>query len=186
MRNKFSSGGPQTNKNTKKNDRVYVKGRQNKLPRRDHAPVSGIPGSATYCNSYSSYNNSFWHDMADFPTIRGPFSISVCWFFVSLEKFSIIWRRHQYRWRTVNLDPSSALMTIPRAHCDTCGHSLLYIIWSVVGLSLPVLTTKSCPTVTQSLTPPDPPPPLPRVTKEYTTFRWILILINPHLIFPLK
>ena len=79
-------------------------------------------------------------------------------FFVSLEKFSIIWRRHQYRWRTVNLDPSSALMAIPRAHCDTCGHSLLYIIWSVVGLSLHVLTTKSYVTVVLSLKPPDTPP----------------------------
>ena len=80
------------------------------------------------------------------------------------REISIIWRRHQYRWRTVNLDPSSALMAIPRAHCDTCGHSLLYIIWSVVGLSLHVLTTKSYVTVVQSLKPPDTPP-LPRVTK---------------------
>ena len=33
-------------------------------------------------------------------------------FFVPLENFSLIWRRHHYRWRTVNFDLCSTLMTI--------------------------------------------------------------------------
>ena len=120
----------------------------------------------------------FWHDMADFPTIRGPFSIKTPFcllIFVSLENFSIIWRCHQYQWRTVNLDPSSVLMAIPRAHCDTCGHPLLYIIWSVVGLSLPVLTTKSYATVIQSLDLPDlplPPSPAWPNNTQYSAGYW--------------
>ena len=31
---------------------------------------------------------------------------------VPLENFSLIWRRHHYRWRAAHFDPCSALMTI--------------------------------------------------------------------------
>ena len=34
------------------------------------------------------------------------------WFFVPLENFSLIWKRHNCRWRAANLDLCSALMAI--------------------------------------------------------------------------
>ena len=37
----------------------------------------------------------------------------VClWFYVILENFSLIWRRHHYLWRSSKSNPSSALMAI--------------------------------------------------------------------------
>ena len=86
----------------------------------------------------------------------------VCLFFVPLKNFSLIWRRHYWRWRAANFDLCSALMAIkqwvffsmPHLHvyCDTRpGFSWSHPIWLVtftpftkclgVELSLPVLTT---------------------------------------------
>ena len=58
----------------------------------------------------------------------------VCLFgiFVPLENFSLIWRRHLYRWRASNLDLCLALMAMEQwglfsTHCDT-GHPFIMAI----------------------------------------------------------
>ena len=50
----------------------------------------------------------------------------VClWFIVPLQNFSLIWRRHHYRWRAANFDLCSALMAI-----EQLGFfSVLYLLW---------------------------------------------------------
>ena len=56
------------------------------------------------------------------------------WFFVQLENFSLIWRRHHCRWRTVNFELCSALMVMSsegslacHTYCDT-GHHFRMVI----------------------------------------------------------
>ena len=58
----------------------------------------------------------------------------VCWFF-PLENFSLIWRRHHYRWRAANFDQCSAYMAIEQwgvflrchTYCDS-GHPFIMVI----------------------------------------------------------
>ena len=84
-------------------------------------------------------------------------------FFVTLQNFTLVWRRHQYRWRATNFYPYSALMAI-----EHWGFfSVLHLVWHgptlsnghlrgpvtltpvaerlAVELSLTVLTTDVCP-----------------------------------------
>ena len=53
-------------------------------------------------------------------------SMFVClWFFFPLENFSLIWRRHHYRWRAVNFDLCSTLMVIEQWRF----FSVLHLLW---------------------------------------------------------
>ena len=45
-------------------------------------------------------------------------------FIVPLEIFSLIWRRHHYRWRAANLDPWSAFMAIEQWRFFSVPHLL--------------------------------------------------------------
>ena len=56
---------------------------------------------------------------------------SVIWvlfveFFVPLEKFPLIWKRHHYRWRTSKFDLCSALMVIEQWELLRVPHQLWY------------------------------------------------------------
>ena len=63
------------------------------------------------------------------------FVLCVCLeFFVPLENFWLIWRRHNYRWRVAHFDLCSALIAIEQwgflachTYCDT-GHSFIMVI----------------------------------------------------------
>ena len=85
-------------------------------------------------------------------------------FFVPLENFSLIWRRHHYRWKAANFDLCSALMAIEQWGFFSVPH----LLWhgasvynghfqgpltltpvserSAVELSLPIFTTWVCRT----------------------------------------
>ena len=83
-------------------------------------------------------------------------------FFVPVENFSLIWRRHHYRWRSANVDVYSVFMAIEqwgffsvphlRWHgptlysCHFRGPVTLTPVAErlAVELSLPVLTSKVC------------------------------------------
>ena len=55
-------------------------------------------------------------------------------FYVPLENFSLIWRRHNYRWRAANFDLCSALMAIEQweffsmPHLLWHGHPFIMVI----------------------------------------------------------
>ena len=54
----------------------------------------------------------------------------VCLFVVPIKNFSLIWRRHHYRWRTANYDPYSALMVIEQWGFFSVPHLLWH--WASV------------------------------------------------------
>ena len=58
-------------------------------------------------------------------------------FFVLLEKFSLIWRRHHYLWRALNFDLCSALMAI-----DQWGFfSVPHLLWHGASIYIGHLRT---------------------------------------------
>ena len=78
--------------------------------------------------------------------------VFVCLFgiFVPLENFSLIWRRHLYRWRAANFDLCSALMAMEQwglfsTYCDT-GHPFIMAISDDARYSrlLPSVWHRSC------------------------------------------
>ena len=69
---------------------------------------------ACILNAYISYVlNKFWKSV-NYYLCCILLSLVCCLFgvFVSLENFSLIWRRHYYRWRTAKFDLCSARMAI--------------------------------------------------------------------------
>ena len=72
------------------------------------------PFLCLYFNAYISYVlNKFWKSV-NYYLCCILLSLVCCLFgvFVSLENFSLIWRRHYYRWRTAKFDLCSARMAI--------------------------------------------------------------------------
>ena len=67
----------------------------------------------------------------------------VCLFRVyrPFENFSLIWRRHHYRWRAANCDLCSALTAIDISEDQWHSH-ILSSVKHIYELSLPVFTTK--------------------------------------------
>ena len=91
----------------------------------------------------------------------------VC-FLRSTGEFSVIWRRHHYRWRAANFDPCSALMAIEQwachTYCDT-GHPFIMVISEdpLHSHLLPGVLQLSCHYLLLRL--------LSRLGFEHTTFR---------------
>ena len=72
--------------------------------------------------------------LGHFATSHGVWLFVWVGFYVPLENFSLIWRRHHYRWRVSNFDLCSALMAIDQwrffsvPHLLWHGHTLYMII----------------------------------------------------------
>ena len=63
------------------------------------------------------------------------------WFLVPLENFSLIWRRHHYRWRAANFDICSALMAIKQWGFISVPHLLPIVYqWSCHYLFLRIMS----------------------------------------------
>ena len=75
-------------------------------------PSKGLIFTALHSNDYSLY---------------GFFCLG---FIVPLENFSLIWRRHYYRWRAAKLDLCSALMAIEQWEFFSVPHLLWHLWWS--------------------------------------------------------
>ena len=84
--------------------------------------------------SIQSIPQKYVHDYIQHETFHYMFVLLfVCvGFFVSLENFSLIWRRHHCRWRAANVDLCSAPMAIKQwgfhTYCDT-GHPFITVIF---------------------------------------------------------
>ena len=54
----------------------------------------------------------------------------VClWFYVLLQNFSLVWRRHHYRWTATNFDLHSALMVIEKWGFFNVPPTLIPYLW---------------------------------------------------------
>ena len=80
-----------------------------------------------------------WRHKWDFILCLLIVSLFVClWFYVPLKDFSLIWRRHHYRWMASNFDLCSGLMAIEQwgfinvPHCDTKSPFIMVIFETYV------------------------------------------------------
>ena len=64
-----------------------------------------------------------WHD--NLSALISPSNMFVCLgFFIPLEDFSLIWRRHHYRWKAADFDICSALMAVEQWGIFSMPHLL--------------------------------------------------------------